>query len=195
MLDRMKQELATIIEAMVGRRLLYSYHWVGTVASQNSDGSLEIVLDDSRVSGTGHDNIVVRHGMPGVMAEIEEGQRVVLVFEGGDPDKPFVIAYDRGPDNIDQLDIDAQTTINLGSGDQPAARETDNVNAGYLIYEPTTMLLYYAIPTPGNPNVPLTYAPITVNTTSPVPPAPGQLPATALAGAITSGSSKVNIED
>ncbi len=195
MLDRLKRHLEEFIETLIGRKLLYAYQYTATVVSQSGAGDVEVLPDDKRIRGNGQSSVILRHGIPGVTVEVDQGQRVVIAFEGGNPDRPFILSYDPGAAFVDDINIDAQTTIDIGDTGatlEKAARDTDPIIAGHLIVEPTTKDLFYAPDIAGTPGV---YAAIVPNPNTPAVPPPAAAAGTALAGTITAGSRKVNIED
>lgn len=195
MLDRLKRHLEEFIETLIGRKLLYAYVYTAVVVSQSGSGEVEVLPDDKRIRGKGQATIILRHGMPGVNVVLtRSGQRLVIAFEGGNPDKPFVLSYDTGATHVDSINIDAQSKIYLGDTAatmEEAARNTDPIIAGHLLWEPAVPTIYYA---PDVLGVPGAYTAVITNPNSPIPPIPATA-GTALIGTITDGSGKVSIED
>ena len=92
--ERWRQDFANIVENLVGRRLDYTQLYPAIVVSQNSDGTLQLLADSPTVRGTGHNNVRIRHGLPGVSVEVSNGARVRLGFENGDPSQPYAALWD-----------------------------------------------------------------------------------------------------
>jgi hypothetical protein len=166
---RIKGSLQRIIDAEVGRRLLYAFQYPCTVAKQAGDGSLELLPDDLDVRGAGLGSIVIRTGMPGWVVAATVGSRCMLGFEAGDPKRPYVAQWLSGTD---------VTTLTFDGGTQDIARTTDTVNIGdwRVIVGAGNVTAVEVQPPAGGGYV-----------TLPVNPAPG----TALSAEISSGNSKL----
>lgn len=70
----------------------YSGSFACQVQAQNSDGTVDVVPDDSRL-GT-HSKVPVKWGTPGSVATFTSGARAILRFQNGDPRRPFVSSFD-----------------------------------------------------------------------------------------------------
>lgn len=141
--DRVKQELESFIEHVIGRRLLFAYLWEAKVVTFNATTQeTELLIDDERMKGTGMSRITMRHGMPGVEATLKVNDRVHLGFSGGDPDKPFILGYGEATDGTEER----------------IARETDSVHGGTVtaIDSVTGPVTFIYTPFGGTPGVPLT---------------------------------------
>ena len=103
--ERWRQNLADIIENLVGRRIDYSRLYPASVVKQNADGTLQLLADSPKIRGTGHNNVRIRHGLPGVSVVVAQGARVRIGFENGSPSDPFASLWDTDA---------AFVTINLG---------------------------------------------------------------------------------
>lgn len=103
--ERWRQNFADIIENLVGRRIDYSRLYPAEVVKQNADGTLQLLADSPKIRGTGHNNVRIRHGLPGVSVEVAQGARVRIGFENGSPSDPFASLWDTDA---------AFITINLG---------------------------------------------------------------------------------
>lgn len=103
--ERWRQDFANIVENLVGRRLDYTQLYPAVVVKQNSDGTLQLLADSPTVRGTGHNNVRIRHGLPGVSVEVSAGARVRLGFENGQPSQPYAGLWDTDASFV---------TINLG---------------------------------------------------------------------------------
>lgn len=99
----LRESLEAIIEALIGRRLDYHALYPCTVASQASDGTLDLLPDDARIRGTGTSGIKIRHGLPGTTVEVGAGTRVLMGFEAGDPSRPYAALWEAG--DVDGIDI------------------------------------------------------------------------------------------
>lgn len=103
--ERFRQNFTDIIENLVGRQIDYTKMYPAVVVKQNSDGTLQLLVDDTKTRGTGHNNIPIRHGLPGVSVTVSQGARVRLGFENGKPSAPYAALWDTDA---------AFITINLG---------------------------------------------------------------------------------
>ena len=65
-----------------------------TVIVQDSDGTLQIKPDSSKIPPLA--GVRIRSFAPQVAVELEQGARVLLGFEGGDPDKPYAALWGSG---------------------------------------------------------------------------------------------------
>jgi hypothetical protein len=64
----------------------------GKVVSQNTDGTLELKLDDPDMPGMS--KIPIAYGIPGVTAKVKAGARVHVEFADGSPTKPRAVVID-----------------------------------------------------------------------------------------------------
>ncbi len=92
--ERWRQDFANIVENLVGRQIDYTKIYPSVVVAQNADGTLQLLADNPKVRGTGHNNIRIRHGLPGVSVEVSAGARVRLGFENGKPGEPYASLWD-----------------------------------------------------------------------------------------------------
>jgi hypothetical protein len=165
--DRLTRAVGAIVRHLTAH-LDYFALYPSKLVSQNSDGTLELKPDDSRLPGLS--KVPIRYGIPGVTVKVASGARVLVGFEGGDPGSPVATLWELG--SVTEMTIDASTDIKVNGGTQAVARQGDSVHAGFL----TATL--------GQAPVTLAYAPYDPNT----PPDPT---ATALSGGqITSGAPK-----
>lgn len=93
-LERLKASLAKTVDALVGRRLDYLAFYEARVIAQNGDGSLELRAEDARVGDLSH--VAIRLGIPGVTVVTTPGARVLVGFEGGDPQRPIASFWSAG---------------------------------------------------------------------------------------------------
>jgi len=91
-LDRLKKEIREFVEHLVGQRQKYLAPYKAQVVSYDAaKGLVELVVDDDRFKGTGAKDVENLTGLPGSIVELREGDRVILMFDGGNPDKPFCV--------------------------------------------------------------------------------------------------------
>lgn len=94
----------------VMRDTIYLGTYTAEVASQAADGTLDLLPDDDRLKAEGLQGVPIRHGLPGVTVAVPAGERVLLGFDGGDPDKPFAALWHEGQ----------VTAVNVGGTDKVA---------------------------------------------------------------------------
>jgi len=174
---RIKGSLLRFIDAAVGRKLLYSYLWPCTVATQVG-GALEVVPDDAEIRGGGLGVVYIRHGQPGYETTVPAGARCLVGFEAGDPKRPYVAQWLAGT---------AVTEVEFDGGSLDMARDTDPIIAGHMLWDATIPVIYWA---PDILGVPGAYAPIQTVSNPGNPPNPGDA-GTALTGTITGGNPKL----
>ena len=164
------------------RRVDYHALYPCTVAAQDGQ-TLEVVPDDAKIAGFGLSSVPLKPGLPGTEIDVPEGARVLLGFEGGDPQRPYAALWEATTDF---------TEIRLDSGSEDIARTTDSIESGFMLWDATATLLYYAPAIDvGGTLIPGVYTAVTASPTPGTPPSPGTLPATQLTGTITSGNSKI----
>lgn len=122
--DRVKRGLVKLVQHLL-RPTDYHAMYPARVESQNDEGNLDVVPDDSRLPGM--TNVPIRYGIPGVTASVKTGSRVIIQFEGGNPQKPVATVWDASA--VEYLIVGAeQTYIGEKSNDaKPIAREGDTV--------------------------------------------------------------------
>jgi hypothetical protein len=120
-LDRAARAEKAIFDHFAAR-----FEWLGTFAAsvvkQNSDGTLELQLDDSDMPGL--TQVPIAFGLPGVTARVPAKARCRVQFAGGDPGLPEVTSFERGTPM--ELEVDATTSLTLSAGTGGAI----NVNVG-----------------------------------------------------------------
>lgn len=176
--ERWRQNFADLIENLVGRRIDYSRMYTAVVSKQNGDGSLQLLVDNDKVRGTGHNNVPLRLGLPGMSAQLLVGARVRVGFEDGDPSKPFAALFDTDA---------AFVSISFAKGSQAMARQGDLVQSGGA----GTTVTFETIPPTGSPLPMTTFTPYLISFSIIPPvilPVPLQDP---LFGSIASGQIKV----
>ena len=146
---RVQAALAAIVRALVGNTLVgpcvdYLAQYPAKVVTQNGDGSLELVPDDTRLPT--YSAVPIRYGVPGVSAQVAPGARVLLGFAGADPQKPIAELWESA--SVVSLTVTGATVnlatgtgtivniggatsqVNLGAAAQLVARVGDVVQAG-----------------------------------------------------------------
>ncbi len=74
---------------------VWSQVHAGTVIAQHQNGTVDVLVDDDRVQQVTHAG--VRVGAPGMGVALQQGDRVSVAFEDGDPRKPIVWSVDHDP--------------------------------------------------------------------------------------------------
>lgn len=109
--DRIKRSFrAAVRQVMRGADYLAFYPC--RVASQNADGTLELVPDNDTIP---HQSKVPIRGLPGVAVKVTGSARCLLGWEGGDPTRPVAAMHQ----------IEGIQTIYLG-GAQPDGSDVPN---------------------------------------------------------------------
>ena len=70
--DRMIHSMAAIVRSILPNIDLLA-HYACTVNGQNSDGTLELTPDDTRIGS--HSKIPIKYGEPGIVATVSGGAR------------------------------------------------------------------------------------------------------------------------
>lgn len=92
MSDRLKASVEAIVEAIVGRRVDRSALYPARVVAQAADGTLEVMLDDTRFASM--TKVRLRTFAPEVSIEVQPGARVLVGWEGGRPDSPYASLWE-----------------------------------------------------------------------------------------------------
>ncbi len=133
------------LQAALGRvekAIQFSRMYRARVASQNADGTLQLVPDDEEMKGRGLDKVPIRNGLPGFVVKVLPGARVMFGFNGANPDDPYVAHFDEdGSSNLTSIEYKKNGLS------APLARVGDAV-AAYIPYTP--------VPVPGSPPLPIT---------------------------------------
>lgn len=90
-------------------RLAYLGSFPCTVKSQNPDGTLELVPDDTDLGA--HSKVKVRHGLPAMVIKVQSGGRVMLAFEHGDPARPYAWLWDYDSAKVTEMTVNGQKLI------------------------------------------------------------------------------------
>ncbi len=137
--------LLAAIERLLGRltrRVDYTALWPARVVAQRGDGTLDLVPDSPRVAPC---QGVPYRTLRGLSVDVPAGARVLLGYEGGDPARPYALAWELG-----------DATVRVNGGSTRAAREGDSVSV--------TLPIGALIP-PASPGGPLPAAPLTLTGT------------------------------
>ena len=125
--DRSKYGLAAFLRSLVGNeitgpRMDYLAAYQCRAVSQNSDGTLELIADDTRLGV--FSSVPIRYGVPGVTATVAGGARVLLEFAGGDPQKPIATVWESA--SVTQLTVVASAiALSNGTADTVLVRYAD----------------------------------------------------------------------
>jgi hypothetical protein len=139
------------------REVDFSRKYSGRVVSQ-SGNTLQVIPDDPKLKGkgvgTGLDKVAIRTGFPGEV-KVPAGARVMIGFDGGDPDKPYAEGWDGT----------TYDEIRLGNGTLPAGRQGDLVIVTPSVTAVTALagVLFCALP-----GAPPTINPATLDPTNPL---------------------------
>jgi hypothetical protein len=103
--DRIRAIVAGFVDRVMAR---VDYHalYPCRVISQNADLTLELKPDVDKF-GPGLSRVPLRLGLPGVSVKVKAQARVLLGFEGGDPQRPVATLWEA--DGLDEITITAQT--------------------------------------------------------------------------------------
>jgi len=104
--------------ASLTRRVDYLALYPCTVVQQRDDRTLDLRAEDSRLGSPA--SVPVRWGLPGVVAVVPAGTRVLLGFEDGDPARPFAALWEYAE----------VTALQVNGGATRVARQGEDVSAG-----------------------------------------------------------------
>lgn len=113
-------QLRRIVEGWLGPRLDRLALYPARVVHQQTDGTLDLVPDDSRISPC--QGVPLRLGIPGATATVPDGGRVLLGYAGGDPRQPIATLWESGE----------VTVLAINGGSRKVARVADAVNVAQL---------------------------------------------------------------
>jgi hypothetical protein len=115
--DRVKGVLAKFIESVTAP-YRYSARYQCRVVSQNGDGTLELIPDDTQIPGLS--GVPIYCGIPGATVQVSPGARCLLEFAGGNPSKPCVTGWEPGA--AAQIDLSTTGLLNVNAGGVAAIR-------------------------------------------------------------------------
>lgn len=151
--------LAALVRYVL-RGTVYRGAHPATLTAENPDGTVDVRLTSDALAGRGLTGVRVRT-VPGAEAANRQlGMMCLVTFEGGDPRRPSVVAWEGGTANT--------TTLADGDSAKGIARDGDLVE---LTIGPTTSQTLVVLAGTGLP----TGTPISVGATAGMPllPAPG----------------------
>jgi hypothetical protein len=125
--EREHEILSKVIAAHLPISLEYLATYDAVVVAQNSDGSLDLRLDDPKMPGLS--SVPIFLGLPGIRVEVQKGAPVKVGFSSGDPSKPFVGLWATDA---------AFLRIILGGGTRAVARVDDETDSGTLVFRTVT---------------------------------------------------------
>lgn len=175
--------LARFIRAVVGP-VDYFAQYPAKVLAQNGDGTLELQPDSARVPAL---SAVPMRGLPGVVAKVKPGARVLVGFENGSPDAPVALLAESS--GLLQLTITADVKVTVSA---PLVELGGASPGDALALASKTNARLSALETAFNSHVHATAA---LGTPSPPLPVPGTIPVGAtpgspLVGSVASGTVK-----
>jgi len=135
-------QIAAIVDRVVGRRIDYCHPWPGTIVSQSGD-TVDFSPDDHRLPDLV--GVPIRTGVAGVRVTVANGARARAHFDDGSPAKPFVALWDLG--SVVSIDMAA-------TGGQPVARQGDLVIVTIPPSEIVKMVAALGLSNSGGPVVP-----------------------------------------
>jgi hypothetical protein len=130
--DRAREGLDAYLASKLAP-LDYFGNYAARVDAQNGDLTLELRPDTDRLPGLS--KVPIRHGLPGVEVKVKTGARVMIGFDGGDPQRPYAMLFETSA-HLLELVITAETKVTVkapliylaGDGDaRPVARQGDVV--------------------------------------------------------------------
>jgi hypothetical protein len=79
---------------VVRREADFAKAWRCVVLSQRGDGTLELLPDSPRIRGRGIDKVQIAPGLAGTKIAVPAGAACYIMFDGGDPSRPFVLGWE-----------------------------------------------------------------------------------------------------
>jgi hypothetical protein len=138
----------------VMRGTVYFGHHPAELVSENPDGSVDVRLTSDALQGRGLTGVKVRTLAGTTSANRKIGLGCLVTFDGGDPDKPSVVAWESAPETCATL---------LGDNPRGVARDGDSVEFEVSSIAPVLMVTIAGTGIP--PGTPLSLL------LTPVPPA------------------------
>lgn len=125
----LRDYIAAIVDAIVGRRIDLSRPYRATVVTQHVDGTLDVKPVGNVIPSM--TNVPICYGEPGVSAKVKAGAIVFVEFADGDPSKPYVTGWTAG--SVDTLTFSADH-VRIADGDLALARRGDVVQVNMPIF-------------------------------------------------------------
>lgn len=101
-------------------------HYVASVVSQGSDGSIEAQPDDPRFAGSSLKSLPVRLGA-GVKWQVNPGERCTVAFEDGDLSRPYVAGLDSASSGLQSATFGDPSTAQFVALSNVVDSNFDNV--------------------------------------------------------------------
>jgi len=151
--DRLKGALVALVESLVRRRTDYLGHFWGTVVRTDAGGRVEVKLDDDALPPV--TAVTLRAGIPGAELKVEDGCRVLVSWEGGDPRRPVARPWDEAGLKEIRVSASGKVTVAapqvvLDEAGRQVARLGDMVSVG----GPTVFVQFVPPPGPAAPLMP-----------------------------------------
>ncbi len=138
-----RQALARFVRHVVGDyRFERSYPAV--VERANDDGSVDVLPEPTTMRGIGLQRVPTALSDPETRVIAEPGARCLLAFRAGDPQQPYIAAWEYAQDSA---------TIQLAGGSAAVARKGDLVEISFSAASPIAGTMTATVSTP-NPSPP-----------------------------------------
>lgn len=186
--DTVRQTIARIARTATGCDYLAAYR--ARVVAQNADDTLEVELEDKRMPGMSH--VPIRTFAPGITLRVKAGARVLIEFEGGDPQRPIATLFESGDIRelviraVERIEVSAAKVDLVSANGIPIARQGDIVLSGGK--EPAPCLITLGAPGATGPAALGVEIPAIIRFATGSGPAAIPVP---LAGVISSGNPNV----
>ena len=109
--DRILGPIAALVRRLTSHVDYYA-QYPAQVIVQAADGTLDVQPEDPRVPPM--QGVPIRYGLPGVTVKVAPGGRVLLGFEGGNPQRPIVTLWDFA--SVTEITVTATGTVNINGG-------------------------------------------------------------------------------
>lgn len=93
--DAMKAALIALVRAALPTIDYYALYRAKVVKQSPDRGSVDLVPEDSRLP-KGMNDIPIKLGIPGATAKFAPGAQMLVGWEGGDPARPYAMAFEGG---------------------------------------------------------------------------------------------------
>lgn len=113
----------------------YTKRWRCRVTRQNSNGTVDVLIDDERMRARGVGQCRVRVGLPGTTLEVPKGARCLVGWDDADPALPYASDWESGT-------VASTAVITYPGGTRPAA------GLGSMV---RVILPFAPLPAPGPP--------------------------------------------
>jgi hypothetical protein len=125
MMDRLLGPFRSLTRAATAR-VDYFALYSAIVNTDNGDETCDLTPEDSRLPTM--QGIPKMYGVPGATSTLEQGGKVLICFQNGDPSKPAIVLFGKPSPGRLKLDVTSETDITgsplkLNSGSTPVAKE------------------------------------------------------------------------